>query len=44
MPMMEVGLDVYRARFAGVETDLGKQVTQRLELIKVYTLFPPAVN
>ncbi|KAL6699115.1 hypothetical protein J3F84DRAFT_243156 [Trichoderma pleuroticola] len=32
--MMEVGLDVYRARFAGVETDLGKQVTQGLELIK----------
>ncbi|KAK4065961.1 uncharacterized protein Triagg1_8270 [Trichoderma aggressivum f. europaeum] len=31
---MEVGLDVYRARFAGVETDLGKQVTQGLELIK----------
>ncbi|KAH0525503.1 hypothetical protein TsFJ059_007866 [Trichoderma semiorbis] len=34
MPTMEVGLDVYRARFAGVETDLGKQVTQGLELIK----------
>lgn len=44
MPMMEVGLDVYRARFAGVETDLGKQVTQGLELIKVCTSFPQPLN
>jgi hypothetical protein len=32
---MELGLEVYRDRFARVETDLGKQVTEGLELIKV---------
>ncbi|KAL7924344.1 hypothetical protein ACQKWADRAFT_286485 [Trichoderma austrokoningii] len=31
---MELGLEVYRDRFARVETDLGKQVTEGLELIK----------
>lgn len=35
---MEVGLEVYRDRFASVETDLGKQVTEGLELIKVSCL------
>ena len=37
--MMEVGLEVYRARFAGVQTDLGEQVTQGLELMKVSCLW-----
>ncbi|KAM0452695.1 hypothetical protein ACHAPV_009314 [Trichoderma viride] len=31
---MELGLEVYRDRFARVETDLSKQVTEGLELIK----------
>lgn len=39
--IMELGLEVYRNRFARVETDLSKQVTEGLELIKVHRLFTP---